>query len=218
MYDLRGGTVTITFNELINFAVEQAKKEGVTFTDAQVDRLRTGFEHLCSLAKEMLASHNMGNLMDIDRNTDIFTVIAQYYDNAADYSFQVSEDKLFGWATPVGFHKIDDGFTANVSVPSKGWFDRLQASLRGVDDPDTEANEATDYFIAYWKNIDKDYNILDFQNFFERLARKAVNTLDASTFAMLQDINFTAIGNVYGRYVDRFNDELEPVYLFKKLQ
>lgn len=208
MNSLRGSTVKITFDQLIDFAVEQAGKEGVTFTDAQVARLRSGFEHLCSLAKDILASHNMGNLMEITCDTDIFAVIAQYYDNAAEYSLQVSEEKKFGWATPVGFHKYDDGFTANISVPSKGWFDRLQASLQG----DKE------FCVNYWAQFDEQYNIADFENFFQRLARRAVNELDDSTYAMLQEINFTAIGNVYGKYVKRFNDQLEPVYLFKKVQ
>ena len=208
MYSLRGGKVTITFDELINFAVAQAQKEGVTFTDAQVARLRSGFEHLCRLAKEILASHNMGNLMDIDCDTDVFAVIAQYYDNAATYSRQGSEEKKFGWATPVGFHKYDDGFTANVSVPSKGWFDRLQASLQGSKQD----------CIDYWAQFDSQYVIADFPNFFKRLSTKALNEIDDSTFAMLKEINFTAIGNVYGKYVKRFNDNLEPVYLYKKLQ
>ncbi|MBR5735984.1 MAG: hypothetical protein IKX60_04230 [Bacteroidales bacterium] len=208
MNELRGHTVSITFDELIGFAVEQAKKEGVTFTDAQVARLRSGFNHLCSLAKEILANHEMGTLMDITVDTDIFTVIAQYYDNAAAYSLQVSEEKKFGWATPVGFHKYDDGFTANVSVPSKGWFDRLQASLAGDKDA----------CVAYWAQFDSQYNIAGIENFFQRLARRAVNELDDSTYAMLQEINFTAIGNVYGKYVNKFNDNLEPVYLYKKLQ
>ena len=208
MYSLRGGKVTITFDELITFAVAQAKKEGVTFTDAQVARLRSGFEHLCSLAKEILANHNMGDLMDIDCSTDIFAVIARYYDNAAAYSLQVSPEKKFGWATPVGFHKYDDGFTANVSVPQKGWFDRLQASLQGTKED----------CVNYWKQFDSTYSIADIPNFFERLSRRALNELDDSTYAMLQQINFTAIGNVYGKYVERFNDQLEPVYLYKKLQ
>lgn len=208
MNSLRGGTVSISFNELIDFAVAQAQKEGVTFTDEQVARLRSGFNHLCALAKEILANHNMGDLMTITTDTDIFTVIAQYYDNAAAYSLEISEEKKFGWATPVGFHKYDDGFTANVSVPSKGWFDRLQASLQG--------DKAS--CVEYWAQFDKTYNIAGIENFFRRLANRAVNELDDSTYAMLQQINFTAIGNVYGKYVKKFNDELEPVCLFKKVQ
>ena len=206
MYGLRGGTVTITFDDLIDFAVSEAQKDGITFTEAQLDRLRSGFNKLCQLAKEELAEHNMGNLMDITLSTNVFDVIAQYYDNAADYSLQLSEEKKFGWATPVGFYKGDDGFTANVALPSSGWFDRIDASLAGD----------TDAFIAYWAEIDKSYNILDFKGFFEKLARKAVSEFHGDTYALLQQINFSAIGNVYARYANRFNDTLEPVYLYKK--
>ena len=208
MYALRGGKVVVTFDEMIDFAVAQAKKEGVTFTDEQIDRLRSGFVKLCKIAKEMMASHNVGDLMDIDLNTNVFDVIAQYYDNVAAYSLQVSEEKKFGWATPIGFYKGDDGFTANIALPQAGWFDRIDESLEGD----------TDAFIAYWANIDKDYNILDFENFFQRLARRFVNEVDPSTYALLQQVDFSAIGRVYGRYVNRFNDKLEPVYLYKKVK
>ena len=208
MYKLRGGKVVITFDDMIDFAVAEAKKEGVTFTDEQIDRLRSGFEHLCRIAKEMMASHNIGNLMDIDLNTNVFDVIAQYYDNAAAYSLQLSEEKKFGWATPIGFYKNDNGFTANIALPQAGWFDRIDESLDGD----------TDAFIAYWAEIDTHYNILDFENFFQRVARRFVNEVDPSTYALLQQVNFKAIGKVYAKYANRFNDQLEGVYLYKKVE
>ncbi len=209
MYSLRGGKVVITFNELINFAVDQAKKEGVTFTPEQIARLRSGFLKLCKLAKEELAEHNMGNLMDIDLNTNVFDVIAQYYDNAASYSLQIAPEKKFGWATPIGFYKGDDGFTANIALPQAGWFDRVAESL-------TKNNRAD--FVAYWAQYDSQYHILDISNFFQRLAGKFYDELDPSTYALLQQVDFRAIGRVYGRYVNRFNDKLEKVYLYKKIK
>lgn len=210
MYSLRGGTVVITFNELINFAVDQAKKEGVTFTDEQIARLRSGFLKLCKLAKEELAEHNMGNLKDIDLNTNVFDVIAQYYDNVAFYSLQVSSKKKFGWATPIGFYKGDDGFTANIALPQAGWFDRVAESL-------TKNNRAE--FVDYWAQYDSQYgDILGISNFFQRLAGKFYDELDPSTYALLKDVDFRAIGRVYGRYVNRFNDKLEKVYLYKKVK
>ena len=209
MYSLRGGKVVITFNELINFAVDQAKKEGVTFTDEQIARLRSGFLKLCKLAKEELAEHNMGNLMDIDLSTNVFDVIAQYYDNAASYSVQIAPEKKFGWATPIGFYKGDDGFTANIALPQAGWFDRVAESL-------TKNNRAD--FVAYWAQYDSQYHILDMENFFQRLAGKFYDELDPSTYALLQQVDFRAIGRVYGRYVNRFNDKLEKVYLYKKVK
>lgn len=210
MYSLRGGTVRITFDELIDFAIAEASKEGITFNTNQINRLKSGFEHLCRLAKEELAEHNMGNLDDITLSTNVFDVIAKYYDNAAGLSLTVSEEKKFGWATPIGFYKGDDGFTSNISLPNAGWFNRIQASLAGD----------TDAFIAYWKGIDAQYpnGIAGYNGFFERVARKFVSEVDTSTYELLQTVNFSSIGNVYAKYANRFNDKLEKVYLYKKIQ
>ena len=75
--------------------------------------------------------------------------------------------------------------------------------------------------VAYWKQFDSEYN-LGIPNFFERAARRALSELDPSTLAMLQQMaasgKFVAIGNVYKKYADRFNDELEPVYIYKKVE
>lgn len=212
---LRGkDKIKVTFKQLINFAVTEAAKEGVTFTDAQINRLETGFNHLCKLAKDVLANHNMGTLMDIDVNTYVLDVFAQYYDNALSLSESISSEKMFGWATPFGFYQADNGFTFNLSVPNKIWFDRIQASLE---------TETDDEFIAYWAGIDKLYGTLAGQdNVFERLARRAVKEMDSSTFKMLKEIaaegKFTTIGNIYDKYVNRFNDDLEEVYIYKKVQ
>ena len=148
------------------------------------------------------------DLMEIDINTKVLDVFAQYYDNVCDYSLQVSEEKKFGWAVPLGFYAANDGFTSNVSLPSYGWFNRLDASLEGDKD----------YCVNYWAQFDSQYKILDFENFFQRLARRAVNELDDSTYAMLQEIDFKAIGNVYKKYAERLNDNLEKVYIYKKVQ
>ena len=206
--DLRDTDIPVTFKHLVDFAVEQAKKEGITFTDAQIDRLQSGFNHLCKLAKELIKEKMGKDLMDIDINTEVLEVFARYYDNVCDYSLQVSEEKKFGWAVPLGFYAANDGFTSNVSLPSYGWFNRLDASLEGDKD----------YCVSYWAQFDSQYTILDFENFFQRLARRAVNELDDSTYAMLQEIDFTAIGNVYKKYAERLNDDLEKVYIYKKIQ
>ena len=211
--ELRGTEIPVTFQYLINFAVEQAGKEGVTFTAEQVDRLESGFEHLCRLAKEVLANHNMGTLMDIDLKTNVLDVFERYYDNAAQLSLEISSEKKFGWATPIGFHAYDDGFTSNVAMPNYGWFSRLNASLKGK----TKAE-----CIEYWAQFDEQYNIKDIENFFRRLATRALNELDDSTYAMLVDIanqdKFITIGNVYKKYVERFNDKLDAVYVYKKVE
>ena len=58
-------------------------------------------------------------------------------------------------------------------------------------------------------------------NFFERASRRALRELDSSTLTMLQEMaaagKFTAIGQVYKKYAERFNDQLEPVCIYKKL-
>ena len=206
--DLRGTEIPVTFKYLIDFAVDEAEKEGITFTDAQIDRLQTGFNHLCKLAQDLFKEKMGKDLMDIDINTKVLDVFAEYYDNVCDYSLQVSEEKKFGWAVPLGFYAANDGFTSNVSLPSYGWFNRLDASLDGDKD----------YCVNYWAQFDSQYKILDFENFFQRLARRAVNELDDSTYAMLQEIDFKAIGNVYKKYAERLNDDLEKVYIYKKVQ
>lgn len=210
--DLRGTEIPVTFDYLIDFAVEQAQKEGITFTDAQVDRLRSGFEHLCRLAKQMIQEKLGKELMDIDLQTNVLDVFERYYDNVCDYSLQVSEEKKFGWATPIGFHAYDDGFTTNIAMPNYGWFNRLNESLKGTKEE----------CVAYWAQFDSQYKILEFENFFSRAANRALKELDASTYAMLQEMananKFTAIGKVYKKYVERFNDQLEPVYIYKKVE
>ena len=206
--DLRGTEIPITFKTLVEFAVNEAAKEGITFTAAQIDRLQTGFNHLCKLAKDLVKEKMGKDLMDIDINTNVLDVFARYYDNAADYSLQISEEKKFGWAAPLGFYQADNGFTFNVPLPNYGWFNRLDASLEGDKDA----------FVSYWAQFDSQYTILDFENFFQRLARRAVNELDDSTYAMLQEIDFKAIGNVYKKYAERLNDDLAEVYIYKKLQ
>lgn len=210
--DLRGTEIPVTFDYLIDFAIEQAKKEGITFTDAQVDRLRSGFEHLCRLAKQMIQEKLGKELMDIDLQTNVLDVFERYYDNVCEYSLQVSEEKKFGWATPIGFHAYDDGFTTNIAMPNYGWFTRLNDSLKGTKEE----------CVAYWAQFDSQYQILEFENFFSRAANRALKELDASTYAMLQEMananKFTKIGEVYKKYVERFNDQLEPVYIYKKVE
>ena len=209
---LRGTDIPVTFQYLIDFAVEQAEKEGVTFTDAQIDRLESGFEHLCRLAKSVVKDKLNKDLMDITLQTHVLDVFSRYYDNVCDYSLQVSKEKKFGWATPIGFHTYDDGFTANISLPSYGWFTRLENSLKGTKEE----------CVAYWAQFDDDYDILDFDNFFSRAANRALRELDASTYDMLHQMalegKFTTIGNVYKKYEERFNDDLAPVYIYKKVE
>jgi len=211
--ELRGTDIPVTFDYLIDFAVEQAAKEGVTFTDAQVARLRSGFEHLCRTAKEVLASHDMGNLMDIDLKTNVLDVFERYYDNVCDYSLKVSSEKKFGWATPIGFYTADDGFTANVALPNYGWFNRLNASLKG---------KTKEQCVEYWAQFDRQYDIMGIENFFERASSRVLKELDDSTYDMLVDIanqdKFITIGNVYKRYAERINDTLDVVYIYKKYE
>lgn len=220
---LRGHTIDLDFGYLIDFAVSQANKEGVEFTNAEIDRLKTGFEHLCDLAKTMVAQHpelfGSGNLMDIDLSTNALSVFSQYYDNAAQLSLNLSYEKRFGLAT-LGYHAYDQGFTFNIGMPQSGWFDRLNASLTTDSDHNGELTKAD--CIAYWAQFDNQYNIQNIESFFERAARRALSEVSDDTFAMLQAMaaahKFTAIGKVYKNYVDRFNDQLETVYIYKKVE
>lgn len=209
---LRGTEIPVTFQNLIDFAVEQAQKEGVTFTPEQIDRLKSGFEHLCRLAKSVVKEKLGKDMMTIDLSTEVLDVFARYYDNVCDYSLQISSEKKFGWATPIGFYKGDNGFTANLALPNYGWFTRLEDSLKGTKDE----------CVAYWGQFDDDYQILDFDNFFSRAANRALRELDDSTYEMLRQManegKFSLIGNVYKKYAERINDDLEPVYIYKKVQ
>jgi len=223
MKAIRGTDLPVNFDYLINMAVAQAMKEGITFTPEQIARLKSGFVHLCELAKSMVASHpelfQGGTLMDIDLSTNVFDVIGRYYDNATQLSWAIAPQKRFGLAT-LGYHAYDKGFTFNVGLPQAGWFNRLEESLKY--DADNDGVLEVEDCVAYWKQFDSQYNILGIQNFFERASRRALNELDPSTLVMLQQMaaagKFAAIGNVYKKYADRFNDDLEPVYIYKKVQ
>ena len=219
---IRGTDLPVDFDYLINMAVAQAMKEHVEFTPAQVARLKSGFEHLCVLAKTMVANHpevfGVGTLMDINLSTNVFDVVGRYYDNATQLSYSFAPEKRFGLAT-LGYHAYDQGFTFNVGLPQAGWFNRLEASLK--NDLNKDGVLQVEECVAYWAQFDSQYN-LGIPNFFERASRRALSELDSSTLAMLQqmaaDGKFAAIGNVYKRYADRFNDELEPVYIYKKVE
>ncbi len=220
---IRGTNLPVDFDYLINFAVNQAKKENVEFTDDQIARLKSGFEHLCTLAKTMVASHpevfGSATLMDINLSTNVFDVVGRYYDNATMLSWAIAPEKRFGLAT-LGYHAYDKGFTFNVGLPQAGWFNRLEESLKY--DADKDGVLEVEDCVAYWKQFDSQYNIAGINNFFERASRRALSELDPSTLAMLQQMaaagKFAAIGNVYKKYADRLNDDLEPVYIYKKVQ
>ena len=222
MKAIRGTDLPVDFDYLINLAVAQAMKEGITFTPAQIARLKSGFEHLCVLAKSMVANHpevfQGGTLMDINLSTNVFDVVGRYYDNATQMSWSIAPQKRFGLAT-LGYHAYDKGFTFNVGLPQAGWFNRLEASLK--NDQNNDGVLQVEECVAYWKQFDSQYN-LGIPNFFERASRRALSELDSTTLAMLQQMaatgKFAAIGNVYKQYADRFNDELEPVYIYKKVE
>ena len=222
MKAIRGTDLPVDFDYLINLAVAQAMKEGITFTPAQIARLKSGFEHLCVLAKSMVASHpevfGSGTLMDINLSTNVFDVVGRYYDNATQLSWAIAPQKRFGLAT-LGYHAYDQGFTFNVGLPQAGWFNRLEESLKY--DADNDGVLEVEDCVTYWKQFDSQYN-LGIPNFFERASRRALSELDSTTLLMLQQMaatgKFAAIGNVYKQYADRFNDELEPVYIYKKVE
>ena len=222
MKAIRGTDLPVDFDYLINMAVAQAMKEGIVFSSEQIARLKSGFVHLCELAKSMVASHpevfGNGTLMDINLSTNVFDVIGRYYDNATQLSWAIAPQKRFGLAT-LGYHAYDKGFTFNVGLPQAGWFNRLEESLKY--DADNDGVLEVEDCVTYWKQFDSQYN-LGIDKFFERASRRALSELDPTTLAMLQQMaatgKFAAIGNVYKQYADRFNDELEPVYIYKKVE
>ena len=208
--NLRDHEISVTFGNVLSFA---GSKVGVS--NATMASALGVFDKLCVVAKGVIQQQGFGTLMDIDHNTRVLDVFAQYYDNVAPMSYAYNADVAFGWIKPVGFYAANDGFSAHIPMPSSIWFDRLDASL-------TPGENSKAAFVAYWKQFDVDYpsyaQFLGKTSLFGRIAEMLLAGGDISDdlFNEVAGINWSAIGRAYDRYVESLNgDPLEKVYLYK---
>lgn len=189
---LRGHELTLTIDNCIDYV---GAKFGMN--DTKLAMAKTIFLELCELVGEYT-----GKPFDVDLNTTVTKFYAQYWDNIRDYSMLYAPDKKWGSIYPVGFYNADDGFTFNVPAPNKVWFyDFEESTSRDID-----------YFETYWTNMGT-YHNFPFPLIAQKLAAKLRARPDA--FDVIKSINFASIGDTYQRYVDRFNDSLEDVYIYK---
>ena len=190
---LRGRPLTLTLGNCIDYV---GKKCGL---DAdQLAMAKDLFVDLCALVGEYT-----GQSFPVNLSTTVTNFYAQYWDNIRDYARKFGENKKWGSIYPVGFYKADDGFTFNVPAPNKVWFIYFEESTQG-----TIAD-----FVDYWTAKDG-YNNFPFKTIAEKFAAK----LTDESFAAIKSINFSSLGNTYQRYVDRFNDSLEEVYIYKLVE
>ena len=189
---LRGHEISLTFADCIDFLGGEAGLDA-----DQISLAKRAFNRVCVLVEDYT-----GKSFPVTTETTVAQFYRQYWDNIRDYADQFARDKKWGSAYPFGFYKADDGFTFNMPVPNSIWFQHLEESTSGsIDD-----------FVAYWTAYDNYHNFP-----FKKLAEKAAEYLTPSNFAKIQDIDFAKIGTVYDKYVNRVNDSLEDVYIYKKI-
>jgi len=207
---LRGNEITVTFENVINFLGEEAN-----LTDTQLEKALAGFDRVCQLAKEEFAEHDLGTLMDITTKTYVMDVFVHYYDNFISLSDLYSSDKAFGFAKPFGFYAANNGFSFNIPMPNKVWFTYIQESFDAAMEGSTWEEMKTN-FTNYWKRFDSKFQFADYTDLCSRLANKATASTSQATFEVLAGVDWSGLGNIYGSYVNRINDDLENVYLYKK--
>lgn len=221
MNSLRGHDVNVTFADLINLVV--AKTEGLNSTDAALFRL--AFEKFVSAANSLVAEnpHNLfpagSSLMDMDVNTNAFTVFSQYYDNAAEISWRINPEKRFGLAQ-LGYNVNAQGFTVSVNMPSYKWFSELNTAI-------STSSGQTALFVDYWKKFDNDsqYDVfidgVKIENFYTKLAQRFVASLGAGQYRMLCFMlgsQLTKLGDAYNVLAGKLNTGIQPAYIFKKVE
>lgn len=187
---LRGHNITLTLGNCIDYVGPKCGMDA-----NQIATAKRFFTEMCTLVAEYT-----GKPFNVTLSTTVTDFYNQYWDNIRDYALQFGGDKHWGAAYPFGFYKADDGFTFNIPTPNKVWFDNFEESTsRTIDD-----------FVAYWSAKDGYHNFP-----FKKLAEKFAEKLDEETFQAIKKLNFSSLGNTYQRWVDRFNDTLEEVYLYK---
>ena len=192
---LRGHEITLTIENCIDYV---GTKFGLDA--AKLAMAKAIFLEFCELVGEYT-----GKPFDVDLNTTVTKFYAQYWDNIRDYAMLYAPDKKWGSIYPVGFYNADNGFTFNVPAPNKVWFyDFEESTSRDID-----------YFETYWTNMNG-YHNFPFGLIAQKLAAKLRTRPEA--FVAIQSINFASIGDTYQRYVDRFNDSLEEVYIYRLVE
>ena len=190
---LRGHSITLTLGNCLDYVGAKCGLDANKLAMA-----RELFVDLCTLVGEYT-----GHDFPVDLSTTVTDFYARYWDNIRDYAMQFGKTKKWGSIYPVGFYKADDGFTFNVPVPNKVWFYDFEEST----------SQDIAYFVDYWSAKDG-YNNFPFKTIAEKFAEK----LDEESFAAIQSLNFTSLGDTYQRYVDRFNDTLEEVYIYRLVE
>lgn len=187
---LRGHEISLTLGNCIDYVGPKCN-----MTSSQIATAKRFFTDFCAMVAEYT-----GQPFNVTLSTTVTDFYRQYWDNIRDYAMRFGEEKKWGSAYPVGFFKADDGFTFNIPVPNSVWFSDFEESTSGTIDD----------FVAYWSAKD------GYKNFpFKKIAEKFAEKLDDETFAAIKALNFDSLGSIYQRYVNRFNDKLEKVYLYK---
>ena len=219
MNALRGHNVNVTFADLIDLAI--AKTEGLNSTDAALIKL--AFEKLVSAANSLVAENprNLfpaGSSLDIDVNTNAFTVFSQYYDNAAEISWRINPEKRFGLAQ-LGYNVNAQGFTVSVNMPSYKWFSELNTAI-------STSSRQTAKFVDYWKKFDNDsqYDVcidgVKIENFYTKLAQRFVTSVGDGQYMMLSFMlgnQLTLLGQAYKTLAEKLNTGIQPAYIYKKV-
>ena len=190
---LRGHELTLTLGNCIDYVGPKCgmNKEKIALA-------KDFFSDVCTMVHEYT-----GKPFNVTLNTTVTDFYRQYWDNIRDYALRFGGEKKWGSIYPLGFYKADDGFTFNVPVPNKVWFSDFEESTSGTIDD----------FVAYWSARDGYH---DFP--FKKLAEKFAEKLDDETFEAIKSLNFDSLGSTYQRYVDRFNDSLEEVFIYKLVE
>ena len=190
---LRGHEITLTLGNCIDYVGPKCN-----MTTSQIATAKRFFTDCCNLVAEYT-----NKPFDVTLNTTVTNFYRQYWDNIRDYAMRFGEDKKWGSAYPIGFYKADDGFTFNIPVPNSVWFSDFEESTSGTIED----------FVAYWSAKD------GYKGFpFKKLAEKFAEKLDEETFEAIKALNFDSLGSIYQRYVNRFNDKLEKVYLYRLVE